>query len=213
MGKKANSYINPNYNVFYDKYDDSDYKTIELTDIQYKRYNEKLNSDKISYAIENLNLILDLGKVYEYGIVEYAMLYADTLDYLYEQNIVKINGEEYISISYMDSLIHRLFNMKIDYKEAGFKIKGDYIKLVEVRQVNTDVNYMYIKNVKFNEKDNTYLVEILQSSNDYEYNLDNVEEIEKNSYAKSSIRYRKNSNIPNTILEYRYELLQGEEHE
>jgi len=191
-----------NYNIYYDEYYDEDYSELEISDIKLNRYNEKLNNSIISYLVGNLNIIVgENDEISNYGLIQYAMLFAKNYDYRFEENMQIINGNEYINIKYLRNLLKELFNVNVDILKENVNIVDEYIEMNITENLTTDVFNLSLDKILYNHKEDIYLVYInFISGNSGQEVLD--EENLQNIDYQIIIRYKKNKNGINTILQY-----------
>lgn len=192
-----------NYNIYYEEYNNEGYSELEISYNRLKRYNEKLNNSIISYLVVNMNIILDKNdSVNNNGLIQYAVLFAKNYDYKYEENIKVMEEDEYINIKYLNKLIKKLFNVNIDISEENVKIIDKYVKADITEDVETDVYSLAIDKILYNKKDNTYLAYINYMSDDNGQEESMVEKDSTDARHQIVIRYKKNSDGINTILQY-----------
>lgn len=189
------------YNVFYNKYDDSNYYQLEISETKMNRYNEKLNNATIGYLVANLDILMnENNQIYNRGIIEYAMLFAERYDYRFEENTKKVDNVEYVNIKYLNKLIKELFNVDIDISKEGFNIIDEYVQLDTTMNLTTDVFSLNLDKVLYNEKEDIYLAYI--SFVPVEYSNEQEVVSEQDATSDMIIRYKKNSKGINTILQY-----------
>lgn len=190
------------YNVFYDKYDDSNYYQLEISETKMNRYNEKLNNATIGYLVANLDILMnENNQIYNRGIIEYAMFWAERYDYRFKENTKKVDNVEYVNIKYLNTLIKELFNVDIDISKEGFNIVDEYVELNTIMNLITAAFSLKLEKVLYNEKEDIYIAYIFFSNVEYdEETITN--DINVPADDRIVIRYKKNSKGINTILQY-----------
>ena len=148
-------------------------------------------------------MIMSDGEISDKGIVEYAVVFAREFDYRFEKNYKKINGKELLKISYVKKIIKELFDISIEIEGFDFTIEDKYLEITNIESIVRDVYYLYLDKILYNEKDNTYLAYIYKSGVNYTNKRLSNEELEEVMYSGRIIRYKKNNNSVNTILEYK----------
>lgn len=190
------------YNVYYEKYNENGYAELEISETKMDRYNEKLNNSTIGYLVGNLDILLnEENKIDNRGIIEYTMFFAERYDYRFEENTKKVDNEEYINIKYLNNLIKELFNVEVDISKEEFNIVDEYVQIDITRSLLTDVFSLKLDKVLYNKKEDIYIAYITFLSGQYS----NEQELVNNQESSSDIiiRYKKNSNGINTILQYK----------
>lgn len=195
---------NYKYNIYYDNYDNSEYLELDISSVQLRRYNEKLNNSTISYLVGNMGIIMDdEKKITNYGLIQYAMLVAERYDYRFEDNKKEIDGSTYVKVSYLQQVIKELFNVEIKLVNESVNIMDDYVEIDIKQSLLTDVFYLKLNKVLYNEKEDIYIVHVDFTDADDTTNVSIYNEDDLIKKNEMIIKYKKNKEGLNTILEYK----------
>lgn len=195
---------NYKYNIYYDNYDNSEYLELDISSVQLRRYNEKLNNSTISYLVGNMGIIMDdEKKITNYGLIQYAMLVAERYDYRFDNNKKEIDGATYVSVSYLEQVIKELFNVEIKLVNESTNIIDNYVEIDIKQPLITDVFYLKLNKVLYNEKEDIYIVHVAFTDSEDTTNVSIYNEDNLIKETEMIIKYKKNKEGLNTILEYK----------
>ena len=194
-------------NIIQNQYTYNNLKEVKLSEVDLNRYNEKVNIDKITESIINLDMLADNDILSLDGIVKYAIYYAENFDYKFDEFSYIENEKLYVNRKYIKDIIENLFNISIDFSKLNeIKTNGDNLVILKEYYIKlTDIQLLNVEKLLYDSERQEYIIyinyinSIDMNLGNIEYDLNNIERdlIERTiclRYSKEKTNY--------TILDY-----------